>query len=143
MLRLSKKLLQAIEEDAETSHPEECCGVLFGTKDGERTTVSKVLKLDNKVDKNRTHRFLITPGEYRLAEMKAAKLGVEIVGLYHSHPDHPERPSQFDLDHAFPWWSYVIVSVSKTKIEAVKSWVMKEDRSAFEEEMIMRLNSEK
>lgn len=136
MIQLSRRLLERIKRHAVSSYPEECCGVLLGRKQGKITTVSNLLELRNTVDESRTQRFLVTPDEYRMAEREATREGLEIVGIYHSHPDHPARPSPFDLEHALPWWSYVIVSASKGQTRSISSWTMKDDRSAFEEETI-------
>ena len=136
VIQVSPSLIEAIRKHAVSSHPEECCGVLIGSKNGESTHVAELLPLVNTVQENRERRFLVTPDDYRKAEKKATIKGLEIIGFYHSHPDHPAKPSQFDLDHAFPGWSYVIVSVSKGKSGDLKSWMMKEDRSGFDEEIV-------
>lgn len=136
MLRIDRTLYNMMTQHAVEEHPEECCGVLLGTRTNGSARVLDLLRISNTVIENRTHRFLIGPDDYQRAEEEAARRDAEIVGFYHSHPDHPARPSQFDLDHAFPWWSYVIISVTQGKTERVASWVMKEDRSSFDEEAI-------
>ncbi|MBI4428722.1 MAG: M67 family metallopeptidase [Ignavibacteriales bacterium] len=117
--------------------PEECCGVLLGRKNGFDGIVVDALARRNSHETDRTRRFLVTPAEYKFAEVEAKKEGVDIIGFYHSHPNHPPKPSAFDLQHALPWWSYVIVSVDDGRPGVVKSWVMREDRSGFEEEEIL------
>ena len=79
-------------------------------------------------------RFLVRPSDYREAEKRASDAGGELLGFYHSHPDHPARPSQYDLDHAWPFFSYVIVSVREGVSEDMTSWRLREDRSAFDPE---------
>ena len=98
--------------------------------------ICDVVRIGNAREENRTRRFLITPEEYARAEAAAGAQGLGVMGFYHSHPDHPARPSQFDLEHAWPWCSYVIVAVEERIPAAVKSWVLKEDRSGFDEEII-------
>jgi proteasome lid subunit RPN8/RPN11 len=105
--------------------------VLLGPRDG---VVSRAISLDNTTDLERRRRFLIGPDEYRRAERHASDTGLEIVGFYHSHPDHPARPSQYDLDHAWPFFSYVIVSVREGVSGDMTSWRLREDRSAFDQE---------
>ncbi len=73
------------------------------------------------------------PSDYRLAEQRAAEQGAELLGFYHSHPDHPARPSQFDLDHAWPTFAYIIVSVMSAHAADMTVWFLKEDRSTFDE----------
>jgi proteasome lid subunit RPN8/RPN11 len=123
-----------MKDHARRAYPEECCGVLLGkTSDLERFVLD-VVEIDNSSPQQRTRRFIITPEDYRKAEVEAAGKGLDILGFYHSHPDHPARPSQFDLDHAFPSWSYLIIGVDKGKPVAMSSWLLEENRSRFDEE---------
>ena len=91
--------------------PNECCGALIG-RDG---VVTEAFALPNTTEEGPRRRFLVRPGDYRAAEARAAETGSELLGFYHSHPDHPARPSQYDLDHAWPLFSYVIVSVMQRR----------------------------
>ena len=136
MLKVHHAALHKIKLHAMQAYPEECCGVLLGGVDGGTRTVCDVLEIRNARDENRGQRFLISPDDYRLAERQARNEGVELLGFYHSHPDHPAQPSQFDLDHAMPWCSYVITSVVDRLPNAVRSWVLLDDRSAFQEERV-------
>ena len=90
--------------------------------------------LDNVTSEGPRRRFLVSPEDYRQSEAYARRTGADLVGFYHSHPDHPAEPSQYDLDHAWPNLSYVIVSVRAGTPGDVRSWRLREDRSAFEEE---------
>ncbi|MCA9300791.1 MAG: Mov34/MPN/PAD-1 family protein, partial [Phycisphaerales bacterium] len=81
---------------------------------------------------------LVTDRDYVRLERLAAELGLDLLGFYHSHPDHPSRPSRTDLEHAFPWFSYVIVAIERGVPSALTSWVLEEDRSAFRVEAIER-----
>ena len=98
----------AIRRHGEETYPHECCGALVG-RDGR---VEAAVALPNTTDEGPRRRFLVRPSDYRLAEQRAGELGGELLGFYHSHPDHPARPSQYDLDHAWPTFAYVIVSVA-------------------------------
>jgi proteasome lid subunit RPN8/RPN11 len=95
--------------------------------------VTDVVALPNTTEEGPRRRFLVRPSDYREAENRAAELGVELLGFYHSHPDHPARPSQYDLDHAWPTFAYVIVSVREAKSADMTVWYLKEDRSSFDE----------
>ena len=88
----------AIRAHGDETYPHECCGALFGT----RRRVTATLALPNTTEEGPRRRFLVRPSDYREAERRAAELGAELLGFYHSHPDHPARPSQYDLDHAWP-----------------------------------------
>jgi len=96
--------------------------------------VSATFALPNTTEEGPRRRFLVRPQDYREAETRAKALGAELLGFYHSHPDHPARPSQYDLDHAWPFFSYIIVSVQAGVPDAMTSWRLQEDRSAFDQE---------
>src|SRR5262245_379034 len=119
----------AIRAHGETTYPHECCGALVG-RNGH---VTSVVGLPNTTEEGPRRRFLVRPSDYREAERKASELGAELLGFYHSHPDHPARPSQYDLDHAWPTFAYVIVSVTGAKAGDLTVWFLKDDRSNFEE----------
>jgi len=119
----------AIRRHGEETYPHECCGALVGM--GERVTAA--VPLPNTTEEGPRRRFLVRPSDYRLAEQQAGAAGGELLGFYHSHPDHPARPSQFDLDHAWPNFAYVIVAVAAGAARDMTVWWLKEDRSSFEE----------
>ena len=120
---------RAIRAHGEETFPHECCGGLVGRDGGVMATVP----LPNTTEEGPRRRFLVRPSDYQLAEKRASELGGELLGFYHSHPDHPARPSQYDLDHAWPTFAYVIVSVMAGKSSAMTVWFLKDDRSNFEE----------
>jgi len=142
MISLKESTLQKIKLHARKAYPEECCGILLGKDQGEQKEVNEILELTNEKQEERKRRYLISPEGYKLAETEARKRGLEILGLYHSHPNHPARPSAFDLEHALPYWSYVIVAVDKGDPADIFSWVLKDDRSAFAEERITIVEEE-
>jgi len=119
----------AIRRHGEETFPHECCGALIGS--GDRVTAA--VALSNTTEEGPRRRFLVRPSDYVLAERRASELGGELLGFYHSHPDHPARPSQFDLDHAWPNFQYVIVAVASGKAADMTVWFLKDDRSSFEE----------
>ena len=129
-LRLDPLVDAAIRAHGSETYPNECCGALIG-RDG---TVLETLALPNMTDEGPRTRFRVTPNDYREAERRADELGAELLGFYHSHPDHPARPSQYDLDHAWPFFSYVIVSVRDGVSGDMTAWRLREDRSAFDQE---------
>ena len=131
-LRLDNQVDAAIRAHGQETYPDECCGALIG-RDG---VVSETLALPNMTDEGPRRRFRVTPDDYRAAEKRAGAAGAELLGFYHSHPDHPARPSQYDLDHAWPFFSYVIVSVRQGVSGDMTSWRLREDRSAFDEEQL-------
>ncbi|MEQ1912546.1 MAG: M67 family metallopeptidase [Vicinamibacterales bacterium] len=129
MCVLDAGVATAIRRHGEEAFPHECCGALVGTDD----RVVAAVPLPNTTEEGPRRRFLVRPADYRLAEQKATELGGELLGFYHSHPDHPARPSQFDLDHAWPNFAYPIVSVMSGVSRAMTVWFLREDRSQFDE----------
>jgi proteasome lid subunit RPN8/RPN11 len=119
----------AIRRHGEETYPHECCGALVGRGGSVKATVP----LPNTTEEGPRRRFLVRPSDYRLAEDRANELGGELMGFYHSHPDHPARPSQFDLDHAWPTFAYVIVAVASGRSGDMTVWWLRDDRSSFEE----------
>src|SRR3954466_7716035 len=126
---LNAGVANAIRRHGEETFPHECCGALVGNAH----EVTATVPLPNTTEEGPRRRFLVRPSDYRLAEQQASALGGELLGFYHSHPDHPARPSQFDLDHAWPNFAYVIVSVMAGESKVMTVWFLKEDRSSFDE----------
>jgi len=131
-LRLNSQVDAAIRAHGSETYPNECCGALIG-RDG---NVTETLALPNTTEEGPRRRFMVRPQDYRAAEKRAAESGGELLGFYHSHPDHPARPSQYDLDHAWPFFSYVIVSVRDGVSGDMTAWRLREDRSAFDQEQL-------
>ncbi len=117
-----------IRRHGEETYPHECCGALVG-RDGH---VTAIVALPNTTDEGPRRRFMVRPSDYQLAERRATERGGDLLGFYHSHPDHPARPSQYDLDHAWPTFAYIIVAVAAAKAAAMTVWFLKDDRSRFE-----------
>lgn len=153
-LRLTPEQSDSIRRHAARDYPSECCGILLGKAEGSAKQVTEVVPLANlRHDPKRAqellplaepgreserNRFLIDPLEQLKVEKDARARGLDVLGYYHSHPDHPARPSEYDRDHAWPWYSYVIVSVERGEATALTSWVLVEDRSRFDEEEILK-----
>jgi len=138
MLLLSSGLEAKIRTVGEAAYPDECCGILIGEIDSNgRKNVKRIEAVNNsREDGEKYHRFLITPEDVFRAERDAQTAKLELIGFYHSHPDHLASPSEFDREHALPFYSYVIVSVEKSKAKDIKSWELSSDRSIFTSEEI-------
>ena len=133
-IRLTPDAIDTIRAHGASTYPNECCGALIGLCTSGETHVAEARPLDNVTAEGPRRRFLVSADDYRAAERHAAAAGAELVGFYHSHPDHPAEPSQYDLDHAWPNFSYVIVAVGGGTPRAIRSWRLRADRSGFEEE---------
>ena len=136
MLSLKEEHIVAIKAHAEADYPHECGGLLLGhLENGNSKTIVETLPMENTADVERRHdRVLIDPRALLRAERYAREKGLDVIGYYHSHPNDEAVPSQFDLDHALPVWSYVIVSVRGQKAVDWNSWEMENDRSKFNKE---------
>lgn len=141
MLCLSNKHIVAINAHAEADYPHECGGLLLGNLNAENCkAVVETLPMKNSSEIETQHnRVLILPRDLMQAEKHAREKGLDVIGYYHSHPDDEAVPSQFDLDHALPGWSYIIVSVRDGKAIDLKSWEMESDRSRFNKEPVETL----
>ena len=135
MLKLSRQIEAAIQKAGVEAYPNECCGILFGSEDGDDHIVTSLRPIENARESDEQyHRFLITAEDMMQAELEARKLGLEIVGFYHSHPDHPARPSDYDREHALPFYSYIILRVAEGRPEQMTSWRLQLSREAFDSE---------
>jgi proteasome lid subunit RPN8/RPN11 len=120
----------AIRSEGERTYPNECCGILLGVLDDDGTrAVSEILPVDNaREEGEQYHRFVIEPEDFMRAEVSAGRRGLGVLGFYHSHPDHPARPSEYDREHALPFYSYVIVAVERGRAAELTSWELAPDR---------------
>lgn len=137
-LKITKKLFVEMNTHLEAAHPEEGAGFLLGHADAARRVVTAILALPNSgADSARHNRFLLTPQDMLHAEDEAERLRLDLIGVFHSHPDCPNTPSEFDREWAMPWFSYIITSVESGRAVASRCWRLSDDRSQFEEEMIV------
>jgi proteasome lid subunit RPN8/RPN11 len=137
MIILKTDKFNNILRHGEADYPYECCGLLIGHFEDGKKIVLETFPISNaREEEAKRNRFLITPEEFSRGEKHAKKENLDVVGFYHSHPDHPARPSQFDFEHAWPLYSYVIVSVVKGEATILSSWELKDDRSEFSSEKI-------
>ena len=140
-LKIDKKSFDLIKAYGEESYPLECCGFLLGKQnDGDKEVMITLSAHNARVDQESHHRFLITPQAFLEGEKFAKDRELDVIGFYHSHPNAEARPSDYDLEHGWPWYSYIIVSVKSQKAEAVTSWVLQDDRVKFIKEEIILLN---
>jgi len=135
-LYIDKLAYEPISAHAEEGYPNEICGVLLGKNAGGKRTVHAIMRIENSFEADEQyHRFLITPEEMFKAERLARQQRLDVLGVYHSHPNEEARPSEYDRDHA-AWtaWAYIIASVRSGCTEGIRAWKLREDRSAFDED---------
>jgi len=135
-LDISKEALKLMLEHAEEAYPNECCGFFYGTEAGEKRKIEEANKVTNSKEGDQRRRFEVSPLDYMQAEMYAEKSGKTLLGVYHSHPDHPAKPSVHDLKQAIPFFSYIIISVQKGEAADITSWQLDENKE-FEEEKVV------
>ena len=125
-------ILRAIKAHGEATYPEECCGFLLGHASPDGNIITALYQVENAQGEHRERRFLMGPDDYRRADQAARQQQVDVVGTYHSHPDHPAQPSATDLAHAtFPGFTYVIVSIQNGSAAGLTAWSLAPDRSRF------------
>ena len=136
-IEIEYSLLKQIHANGEAAYPEEGAGLMLGLVEGERKRARAILELTNAREATARHnRYLITPQEILHGEHQAAHMGLDIIGVFHSHPDHPNQPSEYDREWAIPWYSYVITNVNAGKAVESRSWMLEEDHASFQEELI-------
>jgi len=134
VLAVSAAGMDAIGRHAVRTYPEECCGFLLGEERAGTTRVDRVVPAANEREDSRHNRFVMNPETVLAAHKEARAAGLSVVGYYHSHPDHPAEPSEFDREHAWPGLSYLIVSVRRGQVDRARSWRLRDDRARFAEE---------
>jgi proteasome lid subunit RPN8/RPN11 len=145
-LAIHQELAERIRSHGAETFPFECCGAMLGrdpvadeatgTRQDAPREVLGLFPLVNRRDDSPRNRFSVTADDVRDAEKAARERGLDVIGWYHSHPDHPARPSEFDREHAWPWYSYVIVSVMNGTPAEMTSWRLNDDRLAYSPESI-------
>jgi proteasome lid subunit RPN8/RPN11 len=129
--------MRKIQAHGESAYPNEGAGLLLGQAAEGNKTVVDILPLNNEWESGEQyHRYLITPQDMLRGENEAARRGLDVIGIFHSHPDHVAEPSAMDRDWALPWFSYIITSVQKAQAVVSRSWLLRDDRTAFDEENI-------
>lgn len=141
MLKLGQALIEKIHEHGSRDYPHECCGALLGHEDGADRNVLGIVPLENQRNDSPNNRFAIEPADVLRAEKEARAKGWDLLGWYHSHPDCPARPSEYDREHAWPWYSYIIFQVEKAEPREMRSWRLDDGRAAFAEEAIEFISS--
>ncbi len=140
MIHLNEQLLDALKNDAFHSFPDECCGFMLGKENGEERVIEQIIVVNNCKEGDKRRRFEISPSDYLNAERYADENQLQLLGVYHSHPNHPSIPSEHDRIAAQPYFSYTILSVRENELVSVQSWKLNE-QFQFEEEKVLILKS--
>lgn len=137
LIEIPEPIYKQIATHGEAVYPEEGVGFLLG-EDGDKRQVKAILILKNaREEGTRRDRYLISPLDYLHGEQEAALLGLDVIGVFHSHPDHPNQPSEFDREWALPWFTYLITRIQAGKASSSRAWQLSEDRAYFEEERLL------
>ena len=140
-MELPENLLAAIRDHGREAYPEECCGALLGQRQDGAVSVIRVERLPNAREGDRRRRYVIAPADYVRAEESADRDGLSLVGFYHSHPDHPAVPSEYDRAHALPFFHYLVLAVAGGQPGEAAAWILEEDRNVFVKEELVSRNS--
>ena len=136
-IQIESEIMNRIQIIGEAAYPEEAAGFIFGLDLNGQRIAKEICEVRNSKENGKRHnRYLITPKDFFQGEIAAEEKGLEVIGVFHSHPDHPDQPSEFDKERAMPWFSYVITSVEKGIAISSRSWRLLDDRSRFQEEKI-------
>lgn len=134
-IQFNSEHVALLKKHVEKEYPHEACGFFIGEENGDDRVVTEIWPVKNVSNENQRRRFVIDPRDYLDAELKAQRLDKALLGIYHSHPDHPARPSEHDLASAQPYFSYVIANVDAGTMGEVRSYRLGKER--FEEEKIL------
>ena len=138
MIALDEQHLSEIRRHGERDYPFECCGLMLGSFQNGKKVVAETYPISNaREEEAKRNRFLIRPEELMQGEKYARQKSLDVVGFYHSHPDDRAVPSQYDLEHAWPTYSYIVVAVENGRARDLRSWEMESDRSRFNEEGVV------
>ena len=143
IINITQEIVDSFIVHGEKEYPHECCGFILGHFKGDESIGVTYLPASNVKEENRERRFLIDPMAYQTAEDAADKQGMSVISIVHSHPDHPDKPSDFDRIHAWPGFSYIIISVKNGMTASYRSWQLNENREFFVEENINIIEKEK
>ena len=135
MIIIEPQAKQLMTADAVKTFPDECCGFLFGIEKRDDRLITDILIVNNAKEGDKKRRFEISPKDYMKAEQYAEKNNLQLLGVYHSHPNHPAIPSEHDRAAAQPWFSYIIISVINKNVDTIRSWRLNENNK-FEEEKL-------
>jgi proteasome lid subunit RPN8/RPN11 len=136
-IQLTYEIVKQIHTFLEAAYPDEGAGLLLGDEPSGQRRVLAILPLANSRESDaRRNRYLITPQDMLHGEQEAMRLGLDVIGIFHSHPDSPNQPSEFDREWALPWFSYLITTVNVGQAQGSRSWRLQDDRSQFKEELV-------
>ncbi len=137
-VEIPQSVAGAIASHAERAYPREGCGILLGRISRDARLVVEARPARNALEQATRDRYLIEPEEVLGAEREARSAGLAVLGFYHSHPDHPASPSEFDRQHAWPWYVYLIVPVAGGRAGQARAWLLRDDRAGFVELALAR-----
>jgi len=140
-MELPENLLEAIRNHGREAYPDECCGALLGQRRNGAVSVTRIERLPNAREGDRRRRYVIAPDDYVRVEESADRDGLSLVGFYHSHPDHPAVPSEYDREHALPFFHYLVLAVAGGQPGEAAAWILEEDRNVFIKEELVSRNS--
>ena len=137
MIRIDSEAWAAMVAHAREAYPNECCGAMFGSNDGSAKSVAASLRLENAFEGAQAARYELRPQDLMAADRAARQRGMDLIGIYHSHPDCAAYFSETDLKNSCPWYSFVVLSIRDGEFHEANSWLPNaEQTEAAREELI-------
>jgi len=137
MIRIESQPWASMVAHARKTYPNECCGAMLGTTDGEKKVVSEAIALENAYEGAQAARYELRPEDLLAADKAARDRGMDLIGIYHSHPDCDAYFSKTDLQNSCPWYSFVVLSIQKGEFHHANSWLPNvEQTDAAKEELV-------
>ena len=134
MIRIQAEPWKAMVAHARRTYPNECCGAMLGSTDGESKTVHESIELQNAFEGAQAARYELRPEDLLAADRAARERGMDLIGIYHSHPDCDAYFSTTDLQNSCPWYSFVVLSIQKGDFHHANSWLPNFDQTAADKE---------
>lgn len=134
MLKINPEAWAVMTRHAEAAFPDECCGAMLGTADGDSKVVHEAVPLENVYAGQQATRYELRPEDLLAADKAARARGMDLIGIFHSHPDHDAYFSETDLKNSCPWYSFVVLSVKGGRYNHAKSFLPNMDQTEAAEE---------
>ncbi|MGI0140138.1 MAG: Mov34/MPN/PAD-1 family protein [Thermoplasmata archaeon] len=131
-VEISSEAVREIEAHGEATYPEECCGFLLGEEDATTRRIARIERAPNRVNASRERRYSIEPSDLIDLEHRLEGGDLRLLGIYHSHPDHPAQPSTFDQEHAWPWYAYLVLGVNSGRAGELGAFELDGEAGAFD-----------
>lgn len=137
MIRIEPEAWQEMVRHARSTFPNECCGAMLGVLDGDEKIVKSAVPMENAHQGPQEERYELRPEDLLRADREARQAGMDLIGIFHSHPDCDAYFSQTDLKNSCPWYSFVVLSIKNGEFDHANSYLPNADQTAADEEQLV------